>query len=235
MGDSLCAFHLAHGEVQEMNRWLKGLLETGNLFANIIAFCLIGVLIINFIYGPWPSVSWNPLWDVLYVRSGGPLLYANHVSVELAMCFIAGYFMLRNRKDAWKWMVVIFSTASLHELILSVVSYPVTQSVLYLIFNPLTYRWIFWLALTLGISLVVSDSWQRKKLWQITILVACIEIIWVIAIVVIPFNPRSIIQYGPGPALLSFPENFFEVASWLIPLAWWFRGLAPAWQRRFYE
>lgn len=197
--------------------------NTFNILANVFCFGLLGVLFINFSYGPWPSVSLNPLWDILFVRSGGPFLYANHVSVELFVCIISGYFMVKNPKTAWKWMVVIFSTASIHEMILSVVSYPVSTSVLYLIFNPFTYRWLFWLAVTLIFSLILSTQWQRKKLWQIALIVTIIESVWVLAIVLVPFNPRSIIEYGPGPAILSFPENFFEVVSWIVPLAWWLK------------
>ena len=210
-------------ELDLINRLWVSVKQTFTLLANILSFAVLGVLIINFLWGPWPAVSSNPIWDILFVRSGGPFLYANHVSVELAVCLIAGYFMIKNPKQAWKWIIVIFATASIHEMILSVVSYPVSTSILYLIYSPFTYRWIAWLSVTLVIAILLSNKWQRKKLWQIAVIVTVIEVIWIFAIVLVPFNPRSIIEYQPGPALLSFPENFFEVVSWLVPLFWWLK------------
>lgn len=140
----------------------------------------------------------------------------------------ASYFALKDTKHALNWILVIFSGISIHELLLSVISYPVYASshpaFLQIINNPLTTRWIFWLLAILLSGLALANKFQRKKLAEIAVIMAVYEFAWTwIGLVYFNIDPMTIIQYKAGPAFYSVIPNIFEVTSWFITGAWWFK------------
>ena len=189
---------------------------------NCGAVGLIAFMWINFAVYPWPRIDPNPMWDVLFLRTGGPILYANHVASGLAIVSVTSYQMARHRKEAYKWVFLVFSAVSIHEMALSVTSYPIYfQQYFHIINNPLTFRWFFWLSLVLVGAIYLANKEQRIRMFKIAIVCIVFDLLWVAAIFALNFDPVTIIQYSPGPAFLDPLPNFLEVCSWVLVAAMW--------------
>jgi hypothetical protein len=194
---------------------VKGSIVLG---VNIIAIFATAWLIINFAFAPW---SWNPIEDLLYVRSDGFILPANHISSAVAVAGTAMVFMLRDTSKAAKMMFVIFSTASIHEFILdglNVLSNSVSLGTLSYVLN---FRWFFWLSFFLIPALVVADGAQRKTMLRIAVFCFAYMFGWYLVALYFHINTYTILGYAPGPAYHDFLPNFFEVSAWVIPASFW--------------
>jgi hypothetical protein len=192
-------------------------LSLAELFLLIGNSCGAGTLAflwMNFLYAPWPSININPLWDILFLRTGGPLFYANHVSSCVAILGVTTYFAVKEPKHVLKWMFVIFTTASLHEFLLD----------LWGAFLPGGY---FWISFVLVGGLLLANREQRMRMVYIALFFYIYMAMWVLSINVFHYSYLSIVQYAPGPALLSVPENIIEVVSWTVPLLLWFYPSKP--------
>ena len=186
--------------------------------ANQIAIMLNLVMIFNFAFANW---SINPIEDLLYVRSDGFLLPANHISSALALTSTTAIFQLRDWRKATNILFVIYSTASIHEYILDAFNIPAMLAA-HTLGYTLTFRWVFWLALFLVIGLKMSTREQKKKLAIITAFCAVYIGGWVFLATTFNIDTYTILYYAPGPAFHDFIPNFFEVSSWVIPaLIWW--------------
>lgn len=191
--------------------------------ANCCAFSIAFIFIFNFAYAPW---SLNPVEDLLYVRSAGFLLPANHISSALAVAGTAFYFMLRDTKNAVKWLFVITSTASIHEYVLDGLSIPTFNAANTLSYT-ITFRWFFWLGFILVPGVVLANKQQRKTLLMIAVFCAVYISAWILIAEYFNINTYTILAYAPGPAFHSFVPNFFEVTSWVVPVSfWWWRRWA---------
>ena len=219
-------------EIEKQIRSVKD--EMVWLFKTALFYGSFGALIllwINFLYEPWPIFS-NPIKDFLFMRSGGPLLYANHVSSTIAILAVTTYFVIKQPRQVTRTMIVILSTVSLHEIILDTVMGPVTQWAGWnenyaaniqglSSFFSMNFRWAFWLALILVLGLALSNKWQRRKLGKIGLFILGYVLIWFVYLVVSHHSPWTIIEFKPGPMFLDPIDNSIEVFSWILPMGLW--------------
>ena len=195
-------------------RWLL------RLAGNSLAMGVLVALVVNFSFAPW---SWNPIEDLLYVRTAGFLLPANHISSSLAIAGTAFGYAAKDFDNAFKLTFVILSTASIHEYILDALNVPAMIAAHSLGYT-LTFRWFFWLAFFLIPGVIFATRRQRKTLLLITVF--CVAYIggWVVLAEAFNIDTYTILAYAPGPAFHDFIPNFYEVTSWVIPASfWWFR------------
>ena len=156
------------------------------------------------------------------------MLYANHVSSALFILAPASYFALKNTKHAFSLILIILSGASIHELLLNLVSYPIfeyqhpTEIPTMLNSLDINLRWFFWLTVILAFAVVLADSKQRRKMISLSIVCCIMFLVWtVIFLGWFGINPFTIVQYQAGPAFFDLIPNTFEVLSWFITGAWW--------------
>lgn len=210
---------LANGRVQETLRFLN--------------YLMVGVFLffwVDFLWSPWGSPNpWNPISDFLFERTGGQILYANHVVSALAVMLVTTYFILKNPfSKAGKTIFVIFSTVSVHELLLNGIlnafgfsflpAYRETASFFYV----LDLRWFFWLSLFLVFGLLFATKEQRTKLYRVTIVCAVYMFGWLTYLAVSHHSPWTLYHFSPAPMFLDPIDNSLEVFSWLLPLLVWF-------------
>lgn len=188
---------------------------------NSLCIGVMAALVVNFSYAPW---SWNPIEDLLYVRTQGFLLPANHISSALAVAIPAFVFAMREPDKAYRWMFVIFSTASIHEYILDAMDVAVGFVSQDWLSYALTLRWFFWLAVFLVPGVILATKRQRGTMALIAAFCFVYITAWLLIAGYFQINTYTILGYAPGPAYYSFVPNFFEVSSWVIPASfWWFR------------
>jgi hypothetical protein len=204
-------------EAEEMKPFPQIIRETFSFGANSSALVILAFLLFNFAYAPW---SINPINDLLYVRSAGFLLPANHISSAIAVCGTAIYFAIQDTSKAFKLSFVILSTASIHEYVLDFLSVPNMISDNSLSYT-VTFRWFFWLAFFLIPGVYFAT--KRQRIILLRILIFCVFYIgaWIVLANFFGINTFTILAYAPGPAYYSFLPNFFEVTSWVIPASFW--------------
>ncbi len=170
------------------------------------------ILWINFLWQPWP-LSWNPLFDFLFTRSGGPLLYANHVSSEIALLIPTTYFGLKTKSP--KLIIVILSTCSIHELVIALNNFATG----YYEFDA---KYLGELAVFLAIALILASRPQRSTLGKVLVVTMILQALWTMAIYNFGLNTLTIIGFSRGPAFFDWRENLIEIASWILPSSVWF-------------
>jgi hypothetical protein len=183
---------------------------------NSLAWAIIAGLWVNFLWAPWP-VSWNLAWDFLFTRTGGPLLYANHVSSAVVILGVVTYFGLKNREHIASMSMIILSTVAIHEFILEIVTLPVTH-----FFFFLNLRWIFWLSLVLGSALILSDRQGKIRMGKIALVVFVYMVVWDLIIWTTGLDYRTVVVFAPGPAFFNPWDNIIEIVSWILPMSMWF-------------
>jgi hypothetical protein len=188
-----------------------------NTVANGFAIPILFGMGINFAIANW---SWNPIEDLLYVRTAGPILPANHVSSAFAIILVAGYFVLKDLDHAWKWVFLIFSTVSIHEFTLDILNIP-TMYAAHTLSYTFTFRWEFWLAFFLVPAVLIANKEQRKILLFIAVFCAVYIGGWIIIAEAFNIDTYTILAFAAGPAAYDFLPNFFEVSSWVIPASFW--------------
>jgi hypothetical protein len=204
---------------------LYGPFKFAQSFSNVIA--LIGILFFgfNFVLANW---SLNPIEDLLYVRSAGFILPANHVSSAFAIVGTAFYFAAKYYDHAIRWLFLVFSTVSIHEYILDGLSIP-SMILAHTLSYTITFRWWFWLTFFLVPAVVLANKEQRKIQFRIALF--CLVYIggWILAAEAFNIDTYTILAFVPGPAYHEFLPNFFEVTSWIIPALLWFtyKGVDP--------
>lgn len=175
---------------------------------------MFGCLCVNFAWGPWP-VSWNLLWDFLFTRSGGPLLYANHLSSEFAIMGAAAYSALKAGRKT-RTLLVVLSIVSIHELILE------TDVVLDVAHPVSDWKYIVWMSVLLVGALIIATKSQRIKLGKVAFVYSLYVLVWTIIVVTFGLNTHTIIGFTPGPAFLDWHSNALEVFSWMTAMGSWF-------------
>jgi hypothetical protein len=200
------------------NRRLMYLAGNLTIVSNIVAIPIGLFMVFNFAFAPW---SFNPVEDLLYVRSDGFILPANHISSALAVAGTAAVFMVKDLNNAGKLMFVIFSTASIHEYILDALNVPAMLAAHSLGYT-ITFRWFFWLAFFLIPGVLLAT--RKQRITMVKIALFCFVYIggWIVLASVFNIDTYTILAYAPGPAFHDFIPNFFEVTSWVIPaVIWW--------------
>ena len=178
-------------------------------------------MVFDFSFAPW---SWNPIDNLLYVRSNGFILPANHVSSALSVAIPALFFGLKEFDNAYKWMFVIFSTASIHEYVLDAMDVVVGFVSQNWLSYALTLRWFFWLAVFLIPGIILATKRQRQTMVFIVIFDFIYITAWLFVAGYYHIDTYTIMGYAPGPAYRDLIPNLFEVTSWVIPASfWWFR------------
>lgn len=195
---------------------IKKLIPWFVITVNYFGGGMLAFLWVNFLYNPQPYLSLNPIFDFLIVRSGGPILYANHVTSCIALLGVTTYFVIKEPKHLAKWCIVIFATASIHEMILDTIFVPLVG------YGLFSFRWEFWLSLVLILALWLSNREQKKRLGYIAIVCTIYSAIWVSLVIAFHIDMRTIVIFKPGPAYYDYTENALEVFSWLIPISMWF-------------
>src|SRR5574340_563753 len=99
-------------------RMTKGLLGGFSNFLAIVAVLFFGF---NFSFAAW---SINPIYDFLFARTAGWILPANHVSSCFLVVGITAWFAFRDYRHALRWLFVIFSSVSIHEILLDLIMTP---------------------------------------------------------------------------------------------------------------
>ena len=180
-------------------------------------------VLFNFAYAPW---SWNPIEDLLYVRSAGYILAANHISSAIPLAATALILAINDSKKAYKVMFVIFSTASIHEYTLDGFNLLTGFVRIGWLSYVLTFRWFFWLGFFLVPGVILATKRQRKVLLYMAVFDLVYIAAWYFIALYFGINTYTIQGYAPGPAYHDFIPNFFEVTGWVIPTSfWWFEGL----------
>jgi hypothetical protein len=187
-------------------------------FSNVIALITIMFFGFNFILANW---SINPIEDLLYVRSAGFILPANHVSSAFAIVLTAFYFAAKYYDHAVRWLFLVFSTVSIHEYILDGLNVP-AMIVAHTLSYTITFRWFFWLGFFLVPAMVFGDKQTRKI--QLRIALFCLVYMgaWFLVAESLNIDTYTILAFAPGPAFHDFIPNFFEVTSWIVPASFWF-------------
>lgn len=211
------SLHNPSGEIQIFN--LNGVRRPVYIFGSFIVLSVFGLLWINFLYNPWPW-SWNPLYWLIFLRTGGPLLYANHVSSVVAVLSVASYFAIKNPKNAAQWILVVLSTGSCHEMI------GITETVLAtstVALQPITHLYWIDLGFVLALALIVSTRKQKRMMAEIALVCAVFNAAWLGVILGLHVPTLTVKGFVPGPQFFDWRENSLEVASWTVPSAWWLR------------
>lgn len=200
-------------------------------FLNLATLGGLSYLLINFLYQQWP-LTWNPVFDFLFTRTGGPVFYDNHIASALAIMAVTIWFVRKSPHDAFRVTVVIFATVSIHELILDVMMGPLTrwQALNGWIgdyspgFFVLNVRWAFWLSLFLVGGLLLANRKQRRTLGMIAAVVTIYVLCWLVFLALTGHSPWTTDAYAPGPMFFDPIDNAIEIAGWMIPLSVWFWG-----------
>jgi hypothetical protein len=203
-----------HSEIIAIVSW--GLIM--GLFGDFI----IGVKNDPYGFGHW---SINPLYDLIYLRIGGPLLYGNHVSVGLFLLAIPIYFALikeRNYLKAPIWLSMAFATVFLHELILQI--YAVGLYGWAAIEPQLFSYYMLVLFVFFALALIFGSKLQRRKLICVSGITVLISSVTMYAYSALNYRPFTLEQFTPGPQIYSLIPNLVEIALWFIPISFWFWG-----------
>ena len=199
-------------------------------FANYLVVGIFLFFWIDFLWNPWGSPNiLNPIDDFLYLRTGGQILYANHLVSAIGVMLVTTYFILKNPfSRAGKIVFVIFSTVSIHEILLNLVlnTFGFTFIPAYYdggqFFKVLDLRWFFWLSLFLVLGSLFATKEQRKKLVRITLVIVLYMFGWLFYLAISHHSPWTLYQFTPAPMFHDPIDNSLEVFSWLIPLSIWF-------------
>lgn len=187
------------------------------IFGTVMIVSIFVVSWINFLWAPWPW-SWNPIHWLIFLRTGGPLLYANHVSSAVAVLSVATYFVIKNPKHGAQWILVVFSTGSSHEMI------GITETVMVAgtrALGPISNLYWVDLGFVLILALIVASKAQRRMIAEVALVCAVFNAAWLATILIFNIPTLTVNGFIPGPAFFDWRENSLEVASWIVPSAWW--------------
>ena len=176
---------------------------------------LFAFLWVNFLYGAWPPMK--PIFWPLFLRSGGPFLYANHVSSEIAIMGVASWFAVRHRPRAISWVLVVLSTASIHEIFVAVDNLLIGTDY----FNVESEKYMIYVSILLLIGLIFATKRQRKTLTEVTLIIVLFELFWNVCIIGFHLDTQTINGFVMGSAFWDWRENALEVLSWVLPSVWW--------------
>ena len=183
------------------------------LSAKALVWVVFGCLCVNFAWAPWP-LSWNPLSNFLFLRSGGPLLFANHISSEVAIMGVVAYVALKSERKT-RTLLVGLSVVSIHELMLE--ADPILN-----VAHPLAdWKYIIWMSVLLIGALLIATKAQRIKLGKVAVVYSLYVLIWTIIVLAFSLNTHTIIGFTPGPAFFDWRSNALEIFSWLTAMGAW--------------
>lgn len=192
-----------------------------------ISFGMLVFLIGNFLiynpkdpyhFGQW---SINPIWDILYLRTGGPLLYGNHEIVGLALCAIPIYYCIKERsiRRLPIWLCCMFATVFLHEVVIqSFGAIPYGILIVHQLFNS----YMLILGVFAALAFVFGTPFQKRILIYVAILCLCTSAPAMILYRVFNYYPMTLSTFSPGPQIFDFWANLFEDIYWYIPISIWF-------------
>lgn len=209
--------------MQEQKSITKEIRWFVRLFLRYSIFGILAFLWIDFLYRPWPVFS-NPVSDFLFTRSGGPLLYANHVSSEVALLITTTFFCVKYRSA--KVVIVILSTASIHEYFVQIYDFirgfQIGQSGLGQSYLLASTKYYFELGVLLAIAIFLATSAERVTLVYVTLVMAGFIFVWDFSTVMFHLTGNTINGFIPGPAFYNWKNNLLEICSWIAPCTIWF-------------
>jgi hypothetical protein len=186
---------------------------------NFGTWALIALLAFNYAWAPWPLTS-NLFYDFLTTRTGGPLLYANHVSTTLMIVFVAAVACYRAGNEAYKQIWVVLSVVSIHELLLGYIMLPITN-----FYWVLNLRWVFWLSIILVGGWYFASKSERHRIKRVFVIIFLYMVLWESFLFATHIDYRTIIEFAPGPAFSNPIDNALEIGSWYVPYAYWAGGM----------
>lgn len=168
-------------------------------------------------FGTW---SLNPIWDFLYLRIGGPVMFGNHVITGLLILAIPIYYSIKyGYSKVPIWLMMMFATVFIHEMVIQSFGYiPYGNLVIHQILtNYMLYLGIFAL-----IAVIFGNKFQRQNLF--IVLITCILVPGMAMILyrIVGYYPMTLSQFSPGPQLMNFWANLLENIYWLAAILPWF-------------
>ena len=170
---------------------------------------LLLLFAIDFPQGNW---SLNPAWIILFARVQGFAFNTVHFTSVYAIAFMAAYLAVRDRKTIapYKWILIIFGSAGLHEWALYLSDYLLTGTLV------TAYADAIWFAAFIVLAAIVANPKQR----QFLILLG--SALFFIMFAYVAFFNNSDLQQG-SYTVSAISDNLIEVLSWVaIPMAWSF-------------
>lgn len=189
------------------------------IFADLIGNFLISSPTDPYGFGHW---SIDPLWDILYLRVGGPFLYGNHEITALLIMGIPLYWCLKKGFGKISlWLGLAFSYVFIHEILVQlIVGYPVYG---WAAIQPqIESVYMLGLGMIFLISLRFADTFQKKRLIWSAFLFVGIALVIMTVYLVTGYHPYTLARFAPGPDLYGFEANLFEDLGWLLPLPLWY-------------
>lgn len=168
-------------------------------------------------FGKW---SWNPFYDLMYLRIGGPFLYGNHVITALFILSVPLYFCIKEGYSAMpKWLTCMFATVFLHEISLQTFGYLAYGM---LVTRQIINSYILILGLFALAAFVFGNKFKRKRLYLIALVCVLSSFVAMSAYAIFNYHPLTLGTFAPGPQLYSFFPNLFENILWILPVSIWY-------------
>ena len=193
--------------------------------ATFASWGTVALLWLNFLWQPWP-VSANPIQDFLFMRSGGPLLYANHVSSEVAIMGVITYCMIKDKAHAPRIFLVVASFIPLHEIILPLVDFPISTlsgvgNGFYFTGSAGALKYLAELSILLIIGILIATHAERKRIAKSALVITAYTVVWVATLVAFNVGRITINGFVPGPDFFNPFPNAFEVGGWIVAALTW--------------
>lgn len=190
--------------------------------ANVFALLGLAFLVFDLAFAQW---SWDPLYDLLFLRTDGYILAMNHVSASLLLAVPPFFFALKAPSRAFQTGATALAVVPVHEWVLDLVMWwPLHNQD----FVP-SFRWLFWLAALFVVGVSVASRRHLVALGKVAVVMALFCAFWLAVLVVFRLDPTTIdhlaIAPVPGPEYLSWPQNLLEVSGWAVPLYVWWRSV----------
>lgn len=176
---------------------------------NAVFLFMLGILAVQIPQGIW---NLNPLWIALFARVQGLAFTGIHFTSIYALIAVTLYLVIRDRKTVqpYKWVLIIFGSAGIHEWALYAADYYIKGGML------VAWQDGIWFAAFMGLGFLVADKRQREYLLALGGILVAVEFAYV------QFFFNSDLQLGQY-TVSSVTDNLIEVLSWLvIPVAWLF-------------
>jgi len=159
------------------------------------------------------------------MRSGGPLLYGNHIISEVAIMGIVTWRMTKDSKHAFKWLALGWTIVPIHEFILYTTDYILSYPHGDFYFNGSlgADKYLIELAAILIVGILVAKRKEKKRIALVAGIFTLYAIIWVSVLIGFDIGRITIEGFAHGPDFFNPIPNAFEVGSWILVSSLWLR------------
>lgn len=176
----------------------------------------------NFLWAPWPFPA-----SPLFIRTGGPEFFGNHLISVVAIMSVVTWRMSREAGTAYRALLVTMTLVTVHEWML-----PLAQAAVLLpsvalprivvaitVYNPAKYIVALGLVFVSGFQLATQG--ERHRIAQTILVMLAFTLAWQATLWYGPFGNLTMDGYSPGPAFWSPVPNLFEIGSSVLASLMW--------------